>query len=128
MWKKILIGLIIAGGIGGAYGYYEWNRKPESMATRSADITLSATELANLYNDAQHLGKIMQISGKVENVSVENGKTTLTLTTGDPMTAISCELDPSVKEAVAPESAVVVRGQCDGKLTDVQLSRCVLVK
>ena len=129
MLKKLLIfGLVAAVG-GGIYGYKEWNRKAESMATRKPDATLAATDLATQYSDAVHLGKVIQVSGKLASSIVENGKTSLTLETGDPLTAVVCELDSTVQiSSVSTGNNVVLRGQCDGKLTDVQLSRCVFIK
>jgi tRNA_anti-like len=129
MIKKILIGLVIAGAIGGTYGYYEWNRKPESMTTRTADVTVSAQDLATQYDDAKHLGKIVQVNGTIQDVVDEGQKSSLVLKTDDPMTNIVCELDSTENSDEIPMGInIVLRGQCDGKLTDVQLSRCVVVK
>jgi hypothetical protein len=129
MVKKILIGLAILGTIGAAYGYYQWNRKPESMTTRQAEATVSAQDLAAQYDDAKHLGKILQVNGTIQDVVNEGQKSSLVLATNDPLVTIVCELDSTVNSDEIPTGVdIVLRGQCDGKLTDVQLSRCVVVK
>ena len=129
MFKKILIIGSILAVVGGIYGYSEWNRKPASTESKKADKTLTANELAAQFDNAQHLGKVLEVSGKIASVETQNGVTNIVLETSDPMISISCEMEkegetPSVKMG----EDVVLRGQCDGKLTDVQMTRCIVLK
>jgi hypothetical protein len=92
-------------------------------------LTLSANDLVSQFDNAKHLGKILVVKGKVAEIATENDITNITLETGDPMAAVSCEMEkgaptPSVKAG----DEVTLKGQCDGKLSDVVLTRCILVK
>jgi hypothetical protein len=129
MLKKILYIALVGGIIGGIYGYYIWNKKVDKMSDRKGDFILTAADLAKQYSDAIHLGKVLQVTGTVANVEAEKDVTNVTLETGDTMTAISCEMEkgseaPSVKTG----DVVTMKGQCDGRISDVVLTRCIVVK
>jgi hypothetical protein len=127
--KKILFGLLILGAIGGVYGYYQWNRKPASMNDKEADAILSATELVANYNEAALLGKVIQVSGKVGDKTTQDGKTSITLDTGDPLKAVIFEMaDEAKTEGITVGTDIILRGQCDGENGDIRLSRGVVVK
>ncbi len=128
--KILLIGGILA-ALGGAYGYYMWNKKPATMESRSTDITMTANDLAVQFDKGKHAGKVIVVKGKVSAVETKDETTNITIETEDPMVSISCEMEkgsatPSVKEG----DEVTLKGQCDGKLelSDVQLSRCIIMK
>ena len=129
MIKKVLLVVVILGVLGGSYGYYLWNKKAPSTASRDSELTITAVELATQYDNAKHLGKVLQVKGKVAGVASENGATNITLETDDPMVSVSCEMEsntatPSVKEG----DEVTIKGQCDGKLTDIVLTRCIVTQ
>jgi RecJ-like exonuclease len=131
MLRKILLIGVILTALGGGYGYYMWNKKPATMDSRTADITLTANDLAVQFDKDKHGGKVIAVKGKVTAVETIEGTTNITIETDDPLVSISCEMEkgaepPSVKEG----EEVTLKGQCDGKLemADVQLSRCIIVK
>jgi tRNA_anti-like len=129
MLKKILTGVILLGAVGLGVGYYMWNKPVESTTTKSVEISLTAGDLASQFDNAKHLGKVIEVKGKITEITTENDITNITLETSDPMTAISCEMEkgtatPSVKAG----EEVTLKGQCDGKLSDVVLTRCILIK
>jgi hypothetical protein len=129
MLRKLIYAALVVGVLGGAYAYREWNRKPESSSEKKADITITAADLTTQYDQAVHLGKMIEVKGKVSSIETENGVTNIALETADPMAAVSCEMEkgsqvPTVKQG----DEVTLRGQCDGRLSDVILTRCVLVK
>ena len=129
MLKKILYIALVGGVIGGAYGYYLWNKKADKMADRTTQLTLNASDLASQYSDAVHLGKVIEVKGTV--AAVENGKdaTNVSLETTDPMTAISCEMEKGAENPTAKAGNVVtIKGQCDGKISDIVLTRCIVLK
>ena len=128
MLKKILYIALVGVVVGGAYGYYLWNKAPTKTVDKKADFTLAATDLATQYSDAIHLGKIMEVKGKIAAIEIEKEVTNITLETADPMTAISCEMEKgSENPAVKTGDMITLRGQCDGKLSDVVLTRCIVV-
>jgi hypothetical protein len=129
MIKKILLVGVLLAAIGGIYGYFLWNKKAGDTAAKKTDLIISASDLATKYEDALYLGKIVQVKGKVSTVETENGIMTITLDSGDPMAAVTCQIEegttpPSVTEG----NEVTFKCQCDGKLSDVVLTRCVAVQ
>jgi tRNA_anti-like len=129
MLRKILIAGVLLAIAGGSYGYYMWNKKTPSTASRTAEITISANELASKFDKDKFAGKLLEVKGKVSGVETADSTVNITLETEDPMVSISCELEkgaatPSVKES----NEATIRGECDGKLTDVVLTRCIIVK
>ena len=129
MTRKLIYVALIAAAIGGAYGYKEWTRGHESSATKKPDVTITAMDLATQYNDAAHAGKIIEVIGKVALIETADTVTNITLKTADPMTAVTCELEKGSPAPSANEGdEITLRGQCDGKLSDVVLTRCVVIK
>lgn len=129
MLKKILYIALVGVVVGGAYGYYLWNKAPTKTADKKADFTLAATDLATQYSDAIHLGKIVEVKGKIAAIETEREVTNIMLETADPMSAISCEMEKgSESPSVKTGDIVTLRGQCDGKLSDVVLTRCIVIK
>ena len=136
--KRILLLLLVLGIIGAAIGFAMWNKPHENMTNAEADVTIPATTLYQTYNadesaaNAQYLGKIIAVSGKVKEFSKGDGTAPpkIMLDTEDDFGVI-CELDALTthvrKEFVIGES-VVFKGKCDGLNLDVQLSRCVEMK
>jgi hypothetical protein len=128
MLKKILYIALIGGAIGGAYAYYLWNKKADKMAGRTTQLTLNASDLASQYSDAIHLGKVIEVKGTVTTVENEKDATNVSLETTDPMTAISCEMEKGSENTTAKAGdVVIIKGQCDGKLSDIVLTRCIVI-
>ena len=129
MLKKILYIALVGGVVGGAYGYYLWNKPALKMSDRKTELTLAAADLATQYKDAVHLGKVIEVTGTMATLETQKDVTNITLETGDPMTAISCEMEKGAEIPPAKTGDVVtLKGQCDGKISDVVLTRCILMR
>lgn len=129
MLRKIVYVALVAAVIGGSYGYYLWNKPIQKTSNKKADVTVAAADMAAQYSDALYLGKIVEVKGTVSNIETANGISNITFETAEPMVAVSCEMEkgsenPNIK--VGDEATF--RGQCDGKLSDVVLTRCILIK
>ena len=133
--KKILIAILALGVIGGGVGYYMWNKPPESMATRKSDIGISTTQLFDAFQkdetaaNAQYVGKIIIINGKVKDSRTVDGVHKLTLEAGPNDAVVNCELDNNTQHArtaFTPGETVNIKGECAGADLDgaVQLSHC----
>ena len=126
--KVLLIGVLLA-IIGGGYGYYMWNKKTPTTASRDLEITITAADLASQFDNAKHLGKVLAVKGKIAAIENENDVTNITLETDDPMISISCEIEKGFNTSSSKVGdEVTVKGQCDGKLADVVLTRCIVMK
>lgn len=137
MIKRILQLGLIALVIGGAVGYYMWNKPHEAIG--KPNFTVTATELATEFgNDenaatAKYVGKdgkmiVVQVSGKITDVKNDTSGITIALETGDPINGVSCVLDRFTKQTRTDYKVgedVKLKGLCTGKLSDVVIDRCV---
>jgi tRNA_anti-like len=133
--KKIIYAVIALALIGGAYGYYEWNRPVASNAEKTAEMTISASDLEAAYtaNEAdantKYNDKLVQVSGIVSKIENEAGKTSIYLNTNNPMAAVICELEKdSDVSNIKDGDNVTIKGKPTGILSDVVMVQCVLSK
>lgn len=116
--------------------YLMWNKPHSDMNKQAADIAITAEALFAAYEadekaaDKQYLGKILAVSGKVE--QIQAGETnTIILSSGSGLFGIRCELDTHNKTAIPdyqPGDNITLKGTCSGYLGDVVLSRAVPVR
>jgi hypothetical protein len=138
MNKKTLIRLAIAGAaLAVAFGVYLWNKPHQDMASAKADMAIDAKMLYDEFKNnetdanAKYLEKIIQVKGVVAETNKNEGTTVIVLGCGDPMGGVACELDPLSKHEKTdfqPGEEVIFKGTCSGMLSDVSLSRCVMIK
>ena len=129
MLRKILLTGLVLAVLGGSYGYYMWNKKTPSTASRDAELTITANELGSQFDKDKHAGKVLSVKGKVASVETANETTNVTLETEDPMVSISCELEKgAATPSVNKGDEVTIKGQCDGKMADVVMTRCIILK
>ncbi|MFA6127640.1 MAG: hypothetical protein WC699_10070 [Bacteroidales bacterium] len=132
----VLVG-VVAGGFAYWYGFL---RKEKPIEKMKPDFEISADSLFSVFNANENLatekfgGKTVLIkSTLVSKEKDENGNVTLTLV--DPMMGVTCTIDSlqAVKQkadidALSEGMPVTVKGRCDGMLTDVKISKCMVVK
>ncbi|MBK9982930.1 MAG: hypothetical protein IPP15_11005 [Saprospiraceae bacterium] len=132
--KKILITLIVLAVIGASYGYYMYNKPVESLENKDADVTISADQLIADYEsdektaNEKYLGKVVVVSGKIAEITNEEGKKKVNLETSNPISAVICEMEENKKtEKLKAGDMVKVKGMCSGYLSDVILVQSVVV-
>ena len=133
--KKIIIPLVVLGLIAAGVGYYMYNKPVESLDKKKADITVSAEQILADYeaneeaaND-KYLGKVVEVSGKVAQVTTEEGKNKVHLETGNPISVVISELEEGNNaEGLQAGDQATVKGMCSGYLSDVILVRSTVVK
>ncbi len=135
--KKILLILLALGLICGAIGYYMYNKPVESMSGIKADLSIAATDLYSAFETDEakattlYIGKVLEVQGKLLNVeNSDQGGTSLILEAGGMMGGVVCRLDSASTANVSniqPGQTVTLRGECTGKIMDVELARCVLI-
>ncbi|MFK8005643.1 MAG: hypothetical protein AB8H03_04700 [Saprospiraceae bacterium] len=135
--KKYLKYILLLAVIGGAFGFYMYNKPHQNMTKAVAEMQLSATQLFTDFEDdetqanTKYLDKIVEVSGVVKEISKdENGMTSITLESGSDMFGVICQMDnltehgrTSFKEG----EKIKMKGICTGVLMDVVLVRCVEV-
>lgn len=132
--KKILyfiLGLIIILIV--AY-FVIMNLPQASVNNKKADLSIQATELFSAYsnneNKANKLynGKVIEVTGKLIDLSEdEQGAYVLILNSGNDFGGILCTLHKNPKLLPKVGEDITIKGQCNGLLMDVVLSKCVIV-
>ena len=131
--KKILFGLLALLLIGAGAGYYMWNKPHQNMATAKTDVTIDAAALFKEYNanenacNTKYLDKVIAVSGKVKEVTNDEGSVKVSLETGNEF-GVRCELSTTTAHArttFSPGETVTFKGTCSGLNFDVQLFNCV---
>jgi hypothetical protein len=136
MFKKILIFLLIAAAIGGAIGYYLWNKPPRTaedekpFATLSADALFTEFSTDEVAATTKYLNKVLEINGKVADIKKDaSGNTDVILETSDILGTVVCTLKIGANaEGTEVGTTVALKGICTGYLTDVILNQGVVLK
>lgn len=120
--------------------WYGFLRKEKPIGKMKPDFELTADSLFSLFNAGEKSatekfgGKIVLLKSVViSTVKDEKGNVTVTLV--DPMMGVTCTIDSlqAVKQkadigALTEGQPVTIKGRCDGMLTDVKISKCMIVK
>jgi hypothetical protein len=133
--KKILVALIVLALIGAGFGYYLYNKPVESLEHKKADVVISADQLVKDYEsdeksaNQKYLGKVVEVSGKVTEITSEEGKKKVNLETSNPISTVICELEESLNTGnLKKGDDVKMKGMCSGYLSDVILVQSSIVK
>ena len=134
------IGVFLALVAAGFVYWYGFVRKEKPIEKMKPDFQLTADSLFSVFNANEKAatdkfgGKIILLKSTVISVEKDaNGNVTVTLV--DPMTGVTCTIDSleAVKQqtlisALSEGRPVAIKGRCDGMLTDVKISKCMIVK
>jgi hypothetical protein len=119
------------------YGLFQFYKKPSDTRDEKAAFVLSATELSNEFSDDEtgaskkFADKIVIVSGKASEIRSDSAALTLTLSTDDPLSGVICSFYPDESanmRKLKPGDRVSIKGKCTGKLMDVVLNNCRIVK
>ncbi len=138
--RKILIIILLIGIPVIFVAIYLYTKPVKDLTHASPDYVLEASVLYEEFaqNEAaankKYVNKILEVSGMLAGKQTNNnGSTSLFLL--DDLMGINCSLDSAYstleKEAVKSLKTgekIIIKGKCNGMLTDVQLSSCILVK
>jgi hypothetical protein len=133
--KKVLYGVIVIGLAGALYGLYLFYKAPESTHDQKTDFTLTASKLAEEYDadelmaNEKYLDKILEVSGKVIEIQIEDSNPTITLETGNPLSNVTASFYPDEVPKLSNirvGDEILIKGKCTGKLMDVVLNYCIL--
>ncbi len=135
MLRKIIGIILIAIIIGGGVAYYLWNKPHKSAEGVKPVATLTAEELFTQYStdaagsDAKYLDKVLEVSGTVSNVSVnELNETKVALSTSDMLAEIAFIMKKGENiESLKTGTNIALKGICVGYNTDVELKESVVV-
>ena len=119
--------------VGGTIAYRMFTKPNRDVATEKG-IVIPAAQLVTEFQEnesaanVKYLNKPIEVSGTVSNVAQnQEGITTVLLSSNDAMTGVFCTLkenNPNIKIG----TQVVIKGICNGMLSDVRLGEAILVK
>lgn len=133
--KKIIIAVVILGAIGAGIGYYMYNKPVASLENKKPDVEVSAAKLITDYeadekaaNDV-YLGKVVQVNGKIANITSDEGKMKIHLESENPISLVIAEMEDSSKTgSLKTGDEIMLKGMCSGYLSDVILVQSSIVK
>jgi hypothetical protein len=130
--RSILIpAILIAVAIGAYIGYSKFTQKTATAAEHAADLTVEAKALYEAFvqdeatANKQYNDKVVQVNGTVRDIATEtDGRTTVTLDSGDPIGGVVCEFAAGEKVTLEKNAPASIKGFCAGYNLDVLLQRC----
>lgn len=117
-----------------AWGAYLYNKPHADAGSKLTDETMRADSLYASYAgdeaaaDKRFMNKILEVKGTVQDITMNNSKPAVKLTTGQPG-SINCQMAMDSSEVFAhiqKGMQVTIKGKCSGYLMDVNLVDCVL--
>lgn len=137
----ILIVLIIGAGAA-YYAYTEYNRSHKDLNEKKPDFSMNALEFIEAFESneeqasAKYSDKIIEISGKIEEVEEDDEYDTVYMGNPETLSMIICEMENSVRLAelgLKVGDEVLIRGVCAGYQSDdlgigsfILLQRCII--
>ena len=133
--KKFFVPVLLLVLVGAGLAYYMYNKPVESLDKKKADVEISAEQLLADYEaneqaaNEKYLGKVVAVTGKVVEVTTEEGKSKIHLETSNPISVVITELEEGNNtEGLQAGDQAKVKGMCSGYLSDVVLVRSTVVK
>jgi len=135
MVKKIIIGLLALGILGGVYGYFQYNKEHRDIASEEASVQVAAVDLYQSYVDdevaanAVYLDKVVEVSGEVTEVITDQGSEMIVLKTSDDFFGVDIFFIDSLAAAnIAAGSQIKIKGYCaGGDEMGVKMVKCSIV-
>ncbi len=132
--RSFLLVAVVAIAVALVLGLRSFSAKVPQAEGRSADETTTAEALFTAFNsdeaaaNARYNDKVVRVSGVVRSVQpAGDGRTTVTLETGDALGAVVCEFAAGADHGCTPGASVTLQGFCSGFNLDVLLQRCSAV-
>lgn len=141
-YKMIFFFIVVLVLLGGAFGYYLFNKGPLDVRSSSATKISATTLYQQLSTDSvsaltKYAGKILEVSGRVSSVTSNQKKEqVILLESGSGNAYVNCSMEEIITNAEA-SSTVTIKGICSGIgegdidlgiSGDVYLTRCILIK
>ncbi len=137
--KKIIYVLFTLGVIAVGVGVYMYNKPHKDYTKEKPDYEVRADNFQKEFfenekeSNQKYLGRIVQVKGTVAEITfLETGDVSIALE--DIMNGVTCMVDSETYQNNSEKyknlvkgGAVTIKGRCDGMLTDVRLSKCILV-
>ena len=134
--KKLLFSaIVVCLIIFGAAAFYLYQKPRSGLANTRPDYVLSAKDLYLAFQkdeksaNEKFVGKVIRITGIVDNVQVTDSVVSILLSSEDAMGGVNCSVAKSNnKEPSLPakSAAIAIKGRCVGFLMDVNLVDAII--
>lgn len=137
MLKKVLIGFVVIGIIGGGVAYWQLNKSHRDIGAEEASIKISAVDLFQAYVDNEeesnkkYLDQVIEVNGVVMEISNEGEAGNLiVLQSNDDFFGVNGYFDQGVSiEGIQVGDEIKVKGHCTGgDDLGVVVAHCSIVK
>jgi hypothetical protein len=131
--KRIIIIILVVGLVAGVATWkYVFRKAETSVASKKADVEISAKDLLNAYEtnedtaNAKFLNKIIQVEGTVAEVKTDTSGYSVYLKEPESVSGVLCGFNKEVKieKHIKTGDVVIIKGICSGYLMDVVLNKC----
>lgn len=133
MIKKIIfLGLSLA-ILGAGIGMFMFNKPLEGIESMTTDFKMIPDSLLSAFENDEsaanqkYLDKVIEVSGTVYSIAIENDKTSVYLDTDNELSKIIFQLE-SNDDSILEGQKVTMKGICTGFLMDVVLVRAQKLK
>lgn len=134
MMKKVIVIISTIVLLVVAYSVYLFNKKTQSLQKVVPDYIMTADDLFEEFetdeNSAvlKYESKVLQVTGKVLMVTKTDSISNIILIAEDAMMGgVNCSFK-NLENNLKKNDIVIIKGRCQGYLTNVILNNCVLVK
>lgn len=138
-YKILLLLVVLALSAGAGIYWYAFMRPHQNMLKVNPEYKLSAKNLFSEFSDDEttanlkYLGRIVELTGKVTEVKISDNQTAVVLEdeffcVRTYLDSVFCATNSQILTAISPGQTVTIRGQCDGILSDVVISRAVIIQ
>ena len=136
MLKKIIVGFLILGLLGGIYVYMEFNKEHRDILSEEASIKVKSSELFQAYVEDEsaanvlYLDKVIEVSGIITEINAEPGSEMIVLETSDDFFGVNVYFD-DVNSLSGLESgkSILIKGHCTGgDEMGVVMAHCSIIK
>ncbi len=135
--KKILVAIFLVSTLAIAIGLYFFNLKPKDIRTEDAQYEITANQLVKEFSDDEsmadkkYVDKVIIVNGIISDIKITDKESSMSLQSDDPMAGVTCSFytdEAKNLKGLTIGNPVKVKGKCTGKLMDVVLNNCSLVK
>lgn len=121
MMKKVILGILALGILGGGFAYMQFNKEHRDIMAEEASIQIESVDLFQAYVDdevganALYLDKVVEVTGVISEISKEVGTEMIVLQTKDDFFGVNVYFDEANSlEGLVSGNSVRIKGHCTG--------------
>lgn len=137
MIKKVILGLLVIGLVGGGIAYWQLNKSHRDIGAEEASIKISSIDLFQAYiedeagSNKKYLDKVIEVNGTIMEISNEGEEGSLVvLQSHDDFFGVNGYFDKGVSiEGLEVGNEIKIKGHCTGgDDLGVVVAHCSIVK